>query len=176
MNSYPHELSGGMSQRVMIGMGLATHPKLLIADEPTSALDVTIQAQILELLDELARKMGNAVMLITHDMGVVAEFCDKVMVMYAGNSVEYASTFELFERPLHPYTGGYCCGAESGENRRAQGDKGDRARSGGSAFRLQVPFQGVPALWRSAKKTDLHYFRWNRDISWPVTSTATKAR
>ena len=106
MNSYPHELSGGMSQRVMIGMGLATHPKLLIADEPTSALDVTIQAQILELLDELARKMGNAVMLITHDMGVVAEFCDKVMVMYAGNSVEYASTFELFERPLHPYTGG----------------------------------------------------------------------
>jgi peptide/nickel transport system ATP-binding protein len=106
MNSYPHELSGGMSQRVMIGMGLATHPKLLIADEPTSALDVTIQAQILELLDELARKMGNAVMLITHDMGVVAEFCDKVMVMYAGNSVEYASTVELFERPLHPYTGG----------------------------------------------------------------------
>jgi len=106
MNSYPHELSGGMSQRVMIGMGLATHPKLLIADEPTSALDVTIQAQILELLDELARKMGNAVMLITHDMGVVAEFCDKVLVMYAGNSVEYASTARLFEKPLHPYTGG----------------------------------------------------------------------
>ncbi|MGC9321901.1 MAG: ABC transporter ATP-binding protein [Kosmotogaceae bacterium] len=106
MNSYPHELSGGMSQRAMIGMGLATHPKLLIADEPTSALDVTIQAQILELLDELARKMGNAVMLITHDMGVVAEFCDKVLVMYAGNSVEYASTARLFEKPLHPYTGG----------------------------------------------------------------------
>ncbi|MDD3460547.1 MULTISPECIES: ABC transporter ATP-binding protein [unclassified Mesotoga] len=106
MNSYPHELSGGMSQRVMIGMGLASHPKLLIADEPTSALDVTIQAQILELLDELARKMGNAVMLITHDMGVVAEFCDKVLVMYAGNSVEYASTARLFEKPLHPYTGG----------------------------------------------------------------------
>ncbi|PNS36589.1 ABC transporter ATP-binding protein [Mesotoga sp. B105.6.4] len=106
MNSYPHELSGGMSQRVMIGMGLASHPKLLIADEPTSALDVTIQAQILELLDELARKMGNAVMLITHDMGVVAEFCDKVLVMYAGNSVEYASTGRLFEKPMHPYTGG----------------------------------------------------------------------
>ncbi|NLT44255.1 MAG: ABC transporter ATP-binding protein, partial [Thermotogaceae bacterium] len=106
MNSYPHELSGGMSQRVMIGMGLASHPKLLIADEPTSALDVTIQAQILELLDELAKKMGNAVMLITHDMGVVAEFCDKVLVMYAGNSVEYASTARLFEKPLHPYTGG----------------------------------------------------------------------
>lgn len=106
MNSYPHELSGGMSQRVMIAMGLATHPKMLIADEPTSALDVTIQAQILELLDELARKMGNAVMLITHDMGVVAEFCDKVLVMYAGNSAEYASTVRLFEKPMHPYTAG----------------------------------------------------------------------
>lgn len=106
MNSYPHELSGGMAQRVMIGMGLATHPKLLIADEPTSALDVTIQAQILELLDNLARQMGNAVMLITHDMGVVAEFCDKVLVMYAGNSAEYAATGELFESPLHPYSKG----------------------------------------------------------------------
>lgn len=106
MNSYPHELSGGMAQRVMIGMGLATHPKLLIADEPTSALDVTIQAQILELLDNLARQMGNAVMLITHDMGVVAEFCDKVLVMYAGNSTEYATTYDLFESPLHPYSKG----------------------------------------------------------------------
>lgn len=106
INSYPHELSGGMSQRVMIAMALAASPKLLIADEPTSALDVTIQAQILELLDEIAKKVGNAVMLITHDMGVVAEFCDKVMVMYAGNSVEYASTIRLFENPLHPYTEG----------------------------------------------------------------------
>ncbi len=103
---YPHELSGGMAQRVMIGMGLSTNPKLLIADEPTSALDVTIQAQILELLDHLARERGNAVLMITHDMGIVAEFCDYVMVMYAGNSTEYAATKDLFNDPLHPYTQG----------------------------------------------------------------------
>ncbi len=106
MNMYPHELSGGMAQRVMIAVGLAPRPKLLIADEPTSALDVTIQAQILELLDELANELGNAVMMISHDMGVVAEFCDKILVMYAGNSVEYATTKELFRKPLHPYTKG----------------------------------------------------------------------
>ncbi len=106
MNMYPHELSGGMAQRVMIAVGLAPGPKLLIADEPTSALDVTIQAQILDLLDKLASEMGNAVMMISHDMGVVAEFCDKILVMYAGNSVEYAMTEELFKNPLHPYTKG----------------------------------------------------------------------
>ncbi len=106
MGMYPHELSGGMAQRVMIAMGLAPEPKLLIADEPTSALDVTIQAQILELLDDLVSEMGNAVMMISHDMGVVAEFCDKILVMYAGNSAEYASTETLFKNPLHPYTEG----------------------------------------------------------------------
>ena len=106
MTMYPHELSGGMAQRVMIAMGLAPKPKLLIADEPTSALDVTIQAQILELLDQLVREMGNAVLMISHDMGVVAEFCDKIMVMYAGNSVEYATTEKLFKNPRHPYTKG----------------------------------------------------------------------
>ncbi|MGM0603743.1 MAG: ABC transporter ATP-binding protein [Bacillota bacterium] len=106
MKMYPHELSGGMAQRVMIAMGLAPQPKLLIADEPTSSLDVTIQSQILSLLDDLVSKMGNAVMLISHDMGVVAEFCDKVLVMYAGNSVEYASVKNLFKNPLHPYTKG----------------------------------------------------------------------
>ena len=106
MTMYPHELSGGMAQRVMIAMGLAPKPKLLIADEPTSALDVTIQAQILELLDQLVREMGNAVLMISHDMGVVAEFCDKIMVMYAGNSVEYAATEKLFKNPRHPYTSG----------------------------------------------------------------------
>lgn len=105
-NLYPHELSGGMAQRAMIAMALSSNPKLLIADEPTSALDVTIQAQIMELLDELVREMGNAVILITHDMGVAAEFCDKIAVMYAGNVVEYASTVDIFEEPLHPYTKG----------------------------------------------------------------------
>jgi len=103
---YPHELSGGMAQRVMIAMALSSNPKLLIADEPTSALDVTIQAQILELLDELVKKFGNAVILITHDMGVAAEFCDKMAVMYAGNMVEYARTTNIFENPYHPYTMG----------------------------------------------------------------------
>ncbi len=103
---YPHELSGGMAQRAMIAMALSSNPKLLIADEPTSALDVTIQAQIMELLDELVREMGNAVILITHDMGVAAEFCDKIAVMYAGNVVERASTVDIFEEPLHPYTKG----------------------------------------------------------------------
>lgn len=106
INLYPHELSGGMAQRVMIAMALSSNPKLLIADEPTSALDVTIQAQILELLDELVKKFGNAVILITHDMGVAAEFCDKMAVMYAGNTVEYAKTTNIFENPHHPYTKG----------------------------------------------------------------------
>ncbi|MFW6381208.1 MAG: ABC transporter ATP-binding protein [Bacillota bacterium] len=106
MTMYPHELSGGMAQRVMIAMGLAPHPKLLIADEPTSALDVTIQAQILGLLDELASEMGNAVILVTHDMGIVAEFCDKILVMYAGNSAELGATGRIFKNPLHPYTSG----------------------------------------------------------------------
>ncbi len=106
INLYPHELSGGMAQRVMIAMALSSNPKLLIADEPTSALDVTIQAQILELLDELVKKLGNAVILITHDMGVAAEFCDKMAVMYAGNMVEYARTTNIFENPHHPYTKG----------------------------------------------------------------------
>jgi len=106
MKMYPHELSGGMAQRVMIAMGLAPQPKLLIADEPTSSLDVTIQSQILSLLDDLVSEVGNAVMLISHDMGVVAEFCDKVLVMYAGNSVEYASVKNLFRNPIHPYTKG----------------------------------------------------------------------
>ena len=106
INLYPHELSGGMAQRVMIAMALSSNPKLLIADEPTSALDVTIQAQILELLDELVKKLGNAVILITHDMGIAAEFCDKMAVMYAGNMVEYARTTNIFENPYHPYTRG----------------------------------------------------------------------
>ncbi|OFW55232.1 MAG: peptide ABC transporter ATP-binding protein [Actinobacteria bacterium RBG_13_35_12] len=106
INLYPHELSGGMAQRVMIAMALSSNPKLLIADEPTSALDVTIQAQILELLDELVKKFGNAVILITHNMGVAAEFCDKMAVMYAGNMVEYARTTNIFENPHHHYTRG----------------------------------------------------------------------
>jgi len=106
MKSYPHELSGGMRQRVMIAMAIARDPDLLIGDEITTALDVTIQAQILELLRALRREFRSAVMVITHDLGVVAEVCDRVGVMYAGDIVEVAAVKELFEKPLHPYTQG----------------------------------------------------------------------
>lgn len=102
--SYPHELSGGMRQRVMIAMALAGDPKLIIADEPTTALDVTIQAQILELLRELQKKEGCSIMLITHDLGVIAEMADYVVVMYAGKVIEKGTVSEIFHNPLHPYT------------------------------------------------------------------------
>ena len=103
-NEYPHQLSGGMRQRVMIALALACNPELLIADEPTTALDVTIQAQILELLKRLQKEFGMGVIMITHDLGVVAESCDRVVVMYAGRKVEEADVVDLFDRPLHPYT------------------------------------------------------------------------
>jgi oligopeptide/dipeptide ABC transporter ATP-binding protein len=106
IDSYPHELSGGMRQRVMIAMAIACRPKLLIADEPTTALDVTIQAQILDLLARLRRELGMGIMLITHDLGIVSEFADDVMVMYAGTVVEHAAKEVLFSKPLHPYTKG----------------------------------------------------------------------
>ena len=106
IGDYPHEFSGGMRQRVMIAMALSCNPKLLIADEPTTALDVTIQAQILKLMVELNGRVGAAIMLITHDLGVIAETAHRVVVMYAGRKVEEATVDELFDRPLHPYTRG----------------------------------------------------------------------
>ncbi len=104
VDEYPHQFSGGMRQRVMIAMALACEPELLIADEPTTALDVTVQAQILDLLREIQKDQGTAIVLITHDLGVVAEMCDTVAVMYAGSVVEYATVQELFQQPKHPYT------------------------------------------------------------------------
>lgn len=106
MGRFPHQLSGGMRQRVMIAMALSCNPRLLIADEPTTALDVTIQAQILTLMRNLKEKSNTSIMIITHDLGVVAELADRVIVMYAGEVVEEASIYELFENPLHPYTKG----------------------------------------------------------------------
>lgn len=127
VDNYPHQLSGGMRQRVMIAMALACNPALLIADEPTTALDVTIQAQILELLKRLQRERQMAVLLITHDLGVVAESCDSVVVMYAGHVVEDAPVQTLFARPAHPYTAGLLRSIpsldavlQSGERKRLQ--------------------------------------------------------
>jgi peptide/nickel transport system ATP-binding protein len=106
LGEYPHQLSGGMRQRVVIAMALACRPALLIADEPTTALDVTIQAQILELIKDLQAEMGMAVIMITHDLGVIAETCAEVLVMYAGKVAERGSVFDIFDRPAHPYTRG----------------------------------------------------------------------
>ena len=106
MDAYPYELSGGMCQRVIIAMAICSHPKIIIADEPTTALDVTVQARVLELLRELQRNLNTGILLITHNLGVVWEMCDDVMVMYAGQTVEKAETKELYAEPLHPYTWG----------------------------------------------------------------------
>lgn len=106
IKSYPHEFSGGMRQRVLIAMALSHSPQILIADEPTTALDVTIQAQILRLMDELVQRHGHSVLLISHDLGIVARVCRRIAVMYAGNIVESCSTVQLFKKPLHPYTQG----------------------------------------------------------------------
>ena len=122
IDEYPHQLSGGMRQRIMIAMALACRPALLIADEPTTALDVTIQAQILELLGRLQKELGMAVLLITHDLGVVAETADHVAVMYAGQIVEYCEVREAFHRTLHPYTAGLLASLPK------LGDRGDRLR------------------------------------------------
>ena len=136
VRQYPHELSGGMRQRVMIAMALACGPRLLIADEPTTALDVTIQAQILELMRELARETGAAIMLITHDLGVVAEMAQRVVVMYGGRKVEEATVEELFAHPRHPYTRGLL---------GSMPHLGDSVREGATKRLVEIPGM-VPSL------------------------------
>jgi peptide/nickel transport system ATP-binding protein/oligopeptide transport system ATP-binding protein len=142
VNDYPHQLSGGMRQRVMIAMALACDPQLLIADEPTTALDVTIQAQILELLDNLRKTRKLAVLLITHDLGVVAEVADRVCVMYTGKIVEESGVNELFAKPKHPYTQGLLrsvpklTAGDIAKAERLQTYRGRGAESDGTARRL----------------------------------------
>jgi peptide/nickel transport system ATP-binding protein len=143
VKEYPHQLSGGMRQRVMIAIALACNPKVLIADEPTTALDVTIQAQILDLIVELQKKLGTAVILITHDLGVVAETAQRVIVMYAGRKVEEAPVEELFARSLHPYTRGLMASIPRLDLMRGAGDA--------SAERLQEIPGIVPALYALPK-------------------------
>lgn len=138
-SQFPHELSGGMRQRAMIALALACDPKIIIADEPTTALDVTIQAQILGLISDLQKRLGTAQILITHDLGVVSEVADRVIVMYAGRKVEEASIYDLFDRPFHPYTIGLM-GAVPGAG--ASSEAGDRL--------ADIPGT-VPSLWNLPK-------------------------
>ena len=143
IDAYPHELSGGMRQRVMIAMAISCDPQVLIADEPTTALDVTVQAQVLDLLARLQAERAMGIVVITHDLGVVAEFVDHVMVMYAGRAVEYASTAHLFDNPLHPYTRGLLRSVPSHGQRRLATIDGvvpDLAHlPGGCRFRSRCP-------------------------------------
>jgi oligopeptide/dipeptide ABC transporter ATP-binding protein len=140
LNDYPHQLSGGMRQRVMIAMAMICRPKLLIADEPTTALDVTIQAQILSLMDGLKEELGMSVLLITHDLGVVAQIASRVVVMYAGEVVEKAGVMDIFDRPFHPYTQGLL---------KSMPRLGDRV--GGRAGRLNEIAGTVPPLTQIIK-------------------------
>ena len=148
LDDYPHQFSGGMRQRVMIAMALACDPKLLIADEPTTALDVTIQAQVLQLMLDLKEDTGAAVILITHDLGVVAETCQRVVVMYAGRKVEEAGVFDLFDRAAHPYTRGLLASV-------ARGKAGSRLQEiPGMVPSLRAPIPGCAFAPRCAFAID----------------------
>ena len=154
VRSYPHQLSGGMRQRVMIAMALACSPKLLIADEPTTALDVTIQAQILELMADLKRRTRTAIILITHDLGVVAEFAQRVMVMYAGRKVEEASVVDLFRTPRHPYTQGLI-GAVPKLGSSLEGEETRLAEIPGIVPSLKQRIQGCVFAGRCPRVTEI---------------------
>jgi peptide/nickel transport system ATP-binding protein len=155
VREYPHQLSGGMRQRVMIAMALACNPKLLIADEPTTALDVTIQAQILDLMRGLKNRIGSAIVLITHDLGVVAETAERVVVMYAGRKVEEASVGELFARPLHPYTIGLLGAVPKLGASLAGEGRGRLAEIPGLVPSLRTRIEGCAFAGRCPRATDL---------------------
>ena len=176
LGEYPHQLSGGMCQRVMIAIALACSPKLLIADEPTTALDVTVQAQILDLMRDLQKRLGTAIMLITHDLGVVAQSAHRVIVMYAGRKVEEATVGDLFDRPQHPYTRGLMhavprLGSSLSDDTRAElteikGSVPDmRKPQKGCAFASRCPKVGalchsnspITKEWRSGHWVACHY-------------------
>jgi peptide/nickel transport system ATP-binding protein len=174
VDEYPHKLSGGMRQRVMIAMALSCDPRLLIADEPTTALDVTLQAQILDLMRELKAASGAAIILITHDLGVVAEVCDEVAVMYAGEIVERASVDELFAKPQHPYTVGLL-GSIPRLGRRAahlatiEGMVPNMAKPpSGCRFAARCPFAGDACLKAPPPLVPLNPGHWSRCIKAPL--------
>ncbi len=155
VREYPHQLSGGMRQRVMIAMALACNPKLLIADEPTTALDVTIQAQILDLMRDLKTRLGSAIMLITHDLGVVAEMAQRVVVMYAGRKVEEGPVEAIFAQPLHPYTRGLLGAVPKlGSSVEAQG-RGRLTEIPGLVPSLRAPIVGCAFAGRCPLATDI---------------------
>lgn len=168
MNKYPHQLSGGMRQRVMIAMALACHPSLLIADEPTTALDVTIQAEIMALIREIREQLHMSIILITHDIGLIAEMVDRVIVMYAGQIVEEADVYELFAYPSHPYTRALLASApsiEDDENRRLQAIRGtvpeDYTDITGCRFASRCPYARAECENPQEMKTiaEGHYVR-----------------
>jgi peptide/nickel transport system ATP-binding protein len=174
IDEYPHKLSGGMRQRVMIAMALACDPRLLIADEPTTALDVTLQAQILDLMRELKAASGAAIILITHDLGVVAEVCDEVAVMYAGEIVERAAVDELFASPQHPYTIGLLgsiprLGRRTAHLATIEGVVPNMANPpSGCRFAARCPFVGEACLKAPPPLAELNPGHWSRCIKAPL--------
>lgn len=155
VREYPHQLSGGMRQRVMIAMALACNPRLLIADEPTTALDVTIQAQILDLMRDLKTRLGSAIVLITHDLGVVAEMAQRVVVMYAGRKVEEAPVNEIFARPMHPYTRGLLGAVPKLGSSLDGGERVRLAEITGQVPSLRTPIVGCAFAGRCGLATDV---------------------
>lgn len=154
MRKYPHELSGGMRQRVMIAMALINRPRLLVADEPTTALDVTIQAQVLELMSRLQNETGTSILLITHDLGVVAEIAQRVIVMYAGRKVEEATTLELFDNPQHPYTRGLMAAGPKLGSTLVTGEKSHLQEITGTVPIMTGDFVGCPFAERCESVLD----------------------